>query len=168
MIWTDLIKSSLWIEQNTLNKLNQFLIVSMSQVSHESHESLTGTGCLFLIIHMPVTNGHLQRYSPSRQLHSYRHWRIQGWRQGRAPWVQILSFSCSFRQKFEKIIAILGVGAPPWGKSWIHHWPGVLFDWSNSVTLGQRYSLPTKYCHVLGRKNSAARYPRLACAWPWP
>ena len=32
------------------------------------------------------------------------HWRIQGGRQGRAPplGVQILSFSCSFRQKCEK------------------------------------------------------------------
>ena len=34
------------------------------------------------------------------------HWRIQGGRQGRAPppplGVQILSFSCSFRQKIEK------------------------------------------------------------------
>ena len=30
-----------------------------------------------------------------------------------APEVQILSFSCSFRQKIWKIIALLGVGAPP-------------------------------------------------------
>ena len=29
--------------------------------------------------------------------------------------------SCSFRQKIEKIIPILEVGAPPWGKSWIRH-----------------------------------------------
>ena len=39
---------------NTLDKLNQFLIVPMSQESHgshESHESLAGTGCLFLVIH---------------------------------------------------------------------------------------------------------------------
>ena len=36
--------------------------------------------------------------------------------------VQILSFSCSFRQKNWKIIALLGVGAAPWGKSWIRHW----------------------------------------------
>ena len=44
----------------------------------------------------------------------YNHWRIQGERQGCAPpGVQILSFSCSFQQKNLKIIALLGVGAPP-------------------------------------------------------
>ena len=38
----------------------------------------------------------------------------KGGRQGHAPPpVQILSFSCSFWQNFEKIIAILGVRAPP-------------------------------------------------------
>ena len=36
--------------------------------------------------------------------------------------VQILSFSCSFWQKNCKIIALLGVGAPSSGKSWIRHW----------------------------------------------
>ena len=36
-----------------------------------------------------------------------------GTRDARPPGVQILSFSCSFQQKFEKIIPILGVGAPP-------------------------------------------------------
>ena len=36
--------------------------------------------------------------------------------------VQILSFSCSFWQKYGKIIAFLGVGAPSSGKSWIRHW----------------------------------------------
>ena len=42
------------------------------------------------------------------------HWRIQGGAPGtRPPGVQILSFSCSFRQKNWKIIALLGVGAPP-------------------------------------------------------
>ena len=52
------------------------------------------------------------------------HWWIQGGRQGGAPspsGVQILSFSCSFGQKNWKTIALLGVGAPPWGKSWIRH-----------------------------------------------
>ena len=43
-------------------------------------------------------------------------------RQARLPGAQILSFSCNFRQKIGKIIALLGVGAPPWGKSRIRHW----------------------------------------------
>ena len=30
-----------------------------------------------------------------------------------------------FSAKKWKIIAILGVGAPPWGKSWIRHWLGI-------------------------------------------
>ena len=36
-----------------------------------------------------------------------------GARDARPPWVQILSFSCSFRKQNLKIIALLGVGAPP-------------------------------------------------------
>ena len=42
------------------------------------------------------------------------HWRIQGGRQGRAPplGAQILSFSCSFQQKVEKIIPFWEL-APP-------------------------------------------------------
>ena len=35
--------------------------------------------------------------------------------------VQILSFSCSFRPKKLQNNPNLGVGAPPWGKSWIRH-----------------------------------------------
>ena len=40
--------------------------------------------------------------------------------------VQILSFSCSFWQKNCKIIALLGVGAPSAGKSWIRYCRGSL------------------------------------------
>ena len=36
--------------------------------------------------------------------------------------VQILSFWCSFWKKIWKILALLGVGTPPAGKSWIRHW----------------------------------------------
>ena len=47
-------------------------------------------------------------------LHIRLHWPIQGGHQGRPPprVSKILSFSCSFRQKNWKIIALLGVGAP--------------------------------------------------------
>ena len=44
------------------------------------------------------------------------HWRIQG----TPPGVQILSFSCSFRQKNVQNTPTSGVGAPS-GKSWIGH-----------------------------------------------
>ena len=37
-----------------------------------------------------------------------------------APGVQILSFSCSFRQKVYKIIPLWELASPP-GKSWIRH-----------------------------------------------
>ena len=40
----------------------------------------------------------------------------------RPPGIQILLFLCGFWQNNWKIIALLGVGAPPWGKSWIRHW----------------------------------------------
>ena len=57
--------------------------------------------------------------------HCY-HWRIQG---GGAPGTRAPppggpnSFIfMQFSAKMWKIIAILGVGAPPWGKSWIRHW----------------------------------------------
>ena len=40
---------------------------------------------------------------------------------GTPPGVQILSFSCSFRQKVEKIIPLWELGLPSSGKSWIRH-----------------------------------------------
>ena len=51
------------------------------------------------------------------------HWRIQGGRQGcMPPWGPNSFIFMQFLAKIWKIIAILGVGAPPWGKSWIRHW----------------------------------------------
>ena len=51
------------------------------------------------------------------------HWRIQGGRQGRAPLPGGPNsfIFMQFSAKNWKIIALLGVGAPPWGKSWIRH-----------------------------------------------
>ena len=48
-----------------------------------------------------------------------------GGRQGRAPPLPGGPNSFIFMQfsaNIWKIIALLGVGAPPWGKSWIRHW----------------------------------------------
>ena len=58
------------------------------------------------------------------QLSMQDHWRIQGGAPGtRAPPGGPNSFIfMQFSAKMWKIIAILGVGAPPWGKSWIRHW----------------------------------------------
>ena len=52
------------------------------------------------------------------------HWRIQGGAPGtRAPPGGPNSFIfMQFSAQMWKIIAILGVGAPPWGKSWIRQW----------------------------------------------
>ena len=61
---------------------------------------------------------------------STRHWRIQGGAPGmRAPPGGPNSFIfMQFSAKMWKIIAILGVGAPPpWGKSWIRHCKEVRF-----------------------------------------
>ena len=52
----------------------------------------------------------------------------KGGRQGRAPppgGPNSFIFM-QFSSKIWKIIAILGVGAPPWGKSWIRHWWGLM------------------------------------------
>ena len=38
-----------------------------------------------------------------------------------------------FSAKIRKIIAILGVGAPPWGKSWIRHWGGLCLGGGHCV-----------------------------------
>ena len=72
-------------------------------------------------------------------LRHHLHWRVQGGatdvssltnpledpsggaRDADPPGVQILLFSCRFWQKNCKIIALLGVGAAPSGKSWICH-----------------------------------------------
>ena len=56
-----------------------------------------------------------------------------GARDAPPPGVQILSFLCSFWQKNCKIIAVLGVGAPSSGKSWIRHCrPSHMNKWTNS------------------------------------
>ena len=62
------------------------------------------------------------------------HWRIQGGgRQGRAPPGGPNSFIfMQFSAKNRKIIALLGVGAPPWGKSWIRHWY-LLIPFANKI-----------------------------------
>ena len=54
-----------------------------------------------------------------------KHWRIQGGRQGRSlGGVQFFHFHVVFGKKICKIIALMGVGAPPSGKSWIRHCKG--------------------------------------------
>ena len=45
-----------------------------------------------------------------------------GARDARPPWGPNSFIFMQFSAKNWKIIELLGVGAPPWGKSWIRHW----------------------------------------------
>ena len=95
------------------------------------------------------------------------HWRIQGGAPGtRAPLgVQILSFSCSFRQKNWKIIALLGVGAPPWGKSWIRHWLHFhLMPFCTSVCL---FNFPLNHIYLTRMHSSRMRTGRTLTVFQW-
>ena len=62
------------------------------------------------------------------------HWRIQGGGQGRPPGGSNSFIFMQFSTKNWKIIALLGVGAPSSGKSWIRHW-WRLFSVANNVDL---------------------------------
>ena len=75
-----------------------------------------------MFLHLSVIHPDTPRQTPAPL--DRPHWRIQGGRQGRAPppgGPNSFIFM-QFSAKMWKIIAILGVGAPPWGKSWIRHW----------------------------------------------
>ena len=100
---------------------------------------------------VPVPSGYLLNFNPF-------HWRIQGGAPGtRAPPGGPNSFIfMQFSAKNWKIIALLGVGAPPWGKSWIRH------------CIWHLQSVDMKLCFkpsVVGRLPCSCRYSNMCDHW---
>ena len=100
----------------------QLVLITLVGLFNDSF-AISRTAYLFNIT---LSRGDVTRSSKHWYQWPYKmtyHWRIQGGVPGtRTPPGGPNSFIfMQFWVKIGKIIAILGVGAPPWGKSWIRH-----------------------------------------------
>ena len=98
--------------------------------------NLVGGRSQWVMVPVPVSD-QCEHFYILLFLHLTIHWRIQGGRQGRAPRVQILSFSCSFQKKIRIIIPLWELAPAPSRK--ILDPPLLYFLFGPCTSTGVRY-----------------------------